>query len=269
MRNCEKIFKKYQPTKVVFLAALVGGLYKNLDANYEMYMDNMKMQMNIIECCNKYNVKEGVFCLSTCIFPDKVSYPIKEEYLHNGEPHSSNYGYAFAKRNMDIMCRLSNERFGSKFCCIVPTNIYGENDNFNLENSHVIPGLIHKAYLAKENNEEFVLRGTGKALRQFIYSGDVAQIITQILTNPFLECNGNIIISPKQEVSIKKVGKIIGKCFELDKIKTDTTYSDGQYKKTCDNSKLLGIIDIELTSLEDGLEQTIQWFKKNYPNVRK
>ena len=103
LRKCVKLFEKYKPTKVVFLAAIVGGLYKNLDANYDMYMDNMKMQMNIIECCNQYKIKQAIFCLSTCIFPDKVQYPIKEEYLHNGEPHPSNYGYAFAKRNLDIM----------------------------------------------------------------------------------------------------------------------------------------------------------------------
>ena len=267
MRNCEKIFKKYEPKQVIFLAAIVGGLYKNLDTNYEMYMDNMKMQMNIIECCNKYKVKDGIFCLSTCIFPDKVEYPIKEEYLHNGEPHSSNYGYAFAKRNMDIMCRLSNEKFKSNFRCIVPTNIYGEFDNFDLENGHVIPSLIHKAYLAKKNDLPFVLRGTGKALRQFIYSGDVAKIIILLLTNPFINYQ-NIILSPQEEVSIKDISKIIAKNFDIKTVEYDTTYSDGQYKKTCDNSKLLEM-DIELTSLEDGLEDTIVWFKNNYPNVRK
>jgi len=267
MKNCETIFEKYEPTQIIFLAAIVGGLYKNLDTNYEMYIDNMKMQMNIIECCNKYKVKEGIFCLSTCIFPDKVLYPIKEEYLHNGEPHSSNYGYAFAKRNMDIMCRLSNARYKSNFRCIVPTNIYGEFDNFNLNNGHVIPSLIHKAYLAKKNNEAFVLRGSGKALRQFIYSGDVAKIIILLLRNRFLNYQ-NIILSPKKEVSIGEIGNIIAKNFEIEKVEYDDSYSDGQYKKTCDNSRLLEM-KIELTSLEDGLEDTIVWFKNNYPNIRK
>ena len=268
--KCKNLFEKYKPSKIVFLAAIVGGLYKNLNANYEMYMDNMKMQMNIIECCNKYKVKEGIFCLSTCVYPNKVRYPIKEEYLHIGEPHTSNYGYSFAKRNLEVMCRLSNQKFKSKFKCITPTNIYGEFDNFNLQNSHVIPGLIHKAYLSKKNNKNFILKGSGKSLRQFIYSGDVAKIITILLSNPFINSN-NLIISPKQEISIKDVSIIIAKKFELNlnKIKYDTSYSDGQYKKTCDNSKLVENINLKLTSLEDGLEKTIQWFKLNYPNIRK
>lgn len=271
MSECIQIFDKYKPKHVIFLAGNIGGLYKNLNKNYQIYMDNMKMQMNVIECCNNYGIKNGIFCLSTCIFPNKVSYPIKEEYLHNGEPHPSNYGYAFAKRNMDVMCRLSNERYGSRFKCITPTNIYGENDNFSLENGHVIPSLIHKAYLAKKNNKKFKLRGTGKPLRQFIYSGDIAKIIELLITNPFLDCY-NMILSPKNEISIKKIGEIIAKHFEIEKVNFEKKYSDGQYKKTCDNSKLvetLNTLNIELTTLEEGLEKTIDWFKKNYENIRK
>ena len=266
MRKCIKLFDKYKPDKVIFLAAIVGGLYKNLNANYEMYIDNMKMQMNIIECCNRYNINEGIFCLSTCIFPNKVEYPIKEESLHNGEPHSSNYGYAYAKRNMEIMVRLLNQKNDSKFKCITPTNIYGENDNFNLQNAHVIPALIHKAYLANKNKEKFVLKGTGNALRQFVYSMDIARIIVELLNNPFID-EHNFIITPKEEISIKKIAVMIAKNFNInpEDIVYDKKYSDGQYKKTCSNSRLLNILpNFEFTLLEDGLERTIDWFKKYY-----
>ena len=271
LRKCTKIFDKYQPEKVVFLAAIVGGLYKNLDSNYEMYMDNMKMQMNIIECCNNYKIKDAVFCLSTCIFPDKVEYPIKEKYLHNGPPHSSNMGYAYAKRNLQIMCELSNKRFGSNFKCITPTNIYGENDNFNLKNGHVIPSLIHKALLAQKNDEDFIILGSGKPLRQFIYSRDIAKIIHILLLNNRAIKDTNMILTSNEELSIEEVGLIIAKNFniKLNKIKFDTRYSDGQYKKTCDNTILTNNINIDFTPFEDGIENTIRWFKEHYPHVRK
>lgn len=271
MRKCNKIFEKYKPEKIVFLAAIVGGLYRNLNANYDMYIDNMKMQMNIIECCNHYNIMEGVFCLSTCIFPNKVNYPIKEEYLHNGAPHSSNYGYAYAKRNMEVMVRLLNEKNGGGFKCITPTNIYGENDNFSLKNGHVIPALIHKAFLANKEKRKFILKGTGKALRQFVYSIDVARVIADLISNPFVD-ETNFIISPKQEVSIKDLAILIAKNFNMteDDIIFDDSYSDGQYKKTCDNSRLLQLYNnFKFTPLEDGLERTIDWFKKHYPGLRK
>lgn len=270
MKKCIKLFEKYNPTKIVFLAALVGGLYKNLDANYDMFLDNMKMQMNIIECCNNFGIKDAIFCLSTCVFPKKVKYPIKEEYLHNGAPHDSNYGYAYAKRNLEVMCRLSNAKYGSNFKCISPTNIYGEYDNFHLKNGHVIPCLIHKAYLAKKENTNFVILGSGKPLRQFIYSGDVANIIKNLITNPFID-ETHLIACSNEEISIKELGLLIGRIFHInrDRIKFDDNYSDGQYKKTCDNSKLLENVKIEFTLLEDGLERTIDWFKKNYEHIRK
>lgn len=271
MENCIEIFEKYKPKKIIFLAALVGGLYKNLDGNYDMFLNNMKMQMNIIECCNNYNVKDGIFCLSTCIFPDKVEYPIKEEYLHKGPPHQSNYGYAYAKRNLEILCRMSNEKFKSNFKCISPTNIYGEYDNFNLTDSHVIPSLIHKAYLANKNNNNFTILGSGQTMRQFIYSGDVAKIIQTLISNPFIE-NSIFIATPENEYKIKDVGLIIAKNFNIpeSRIKFNTNYQDGQYKKTCSNEKLMSILgNFEFTLLENGLKQTIDWFKNHYPNVRK
>ena len=269
IKNCAQLFVKHKPNKVIFLAASCGGLYKNLNDNYDMFINNMQMEINIIECCNQFNVKHGIFCLSTCVFPDKVNYPITEEQLHNGPPHSSNYGYAYAKRNMEIMCRLSNETYGSKFYCITPTNIYGENDNFNLENGHVIPALIHKAYLSKKYNKKLILRGSGKALRQFVYSSDVARIIQLLIFNDFPV--DNYIISPKEEISIKKIAEIICNHLKLphDSIYYDTTYSDGQYKKTCDSSKIIKLTNFKYTSFEDGIEKTIEWFNKHYPYIRK
>ena len=122
-------------------------------------------------------VAKLVSCLSTCIFPDKTTYPIDETMLHTGPPHSSNAGYAYAKRMIDVLNRCYNEEYGCQFTSVIPTNIYGPHDNFNLEDSHVIPGLIHKACIAKDAGADFVVWGSGTPLRQFIYSNDLAKLM--------------------------------------------------------------------------------------------
>ena len=261
-------FKKYKPDEVIFLAANVGGLYKNMAQNYSIYMDNQKMQMNIIEVCNLFGVKNAIFCLSTCIYPSKVKYPIKEDYLHNGAPHDSNYGYSYAKRNMEIMCRMSNETFGSNFKCIVPTNIYGESDNFSIANGHVLPALIHKAYNVSIGEEDILeIRGSGNALRQFIYSGDVAKLICKILR---LKRANTFILAPTDEYLIKDLVSLIGDEFGIHPDKIKYTYeTDGQYKKTVSNEKLLKLVpSFEFTKLDTGVRNTIRWFKKNYETAR-
>merc|ERR1712224_845660 len=134
---------------VIHLAAKVGGLFANMSQKVEFYRENTLMNDNIMECCRIHKVKKLVSCLSTCIFPDKTTYPIDETMVHNGAPHDSNIGYSYAKRMIDVLNRCYNEQYGCNFTSIVPTNIYGPNDNFNLKSSHVIPGLIHKCLIAK------------------------------------------------------------------------------------------------------------------------
>ena len=134
--------------------------------------------------------------------------------LHQGEPHNSNEGYAYAKRMLEIQSKKYCEEFKDNFICIIPTNIYGENDNFSLEDGHVIPALIHKCYLAKNNNKKFVVRGSGKALRQFIYSKDLAELIMWVLDKYDDRENIILSVSEKDEVSIEYVARLIAKNFE-------------------------------------------------------
>jgi GDP-L-fucose synthase len=145
------IFLKYKPTHVIHLAAMVGGLFKNLSKKVEFYRENVLINDNVMELCKEFKVVKLVSCLSTCIFPDKTSYPINEEMVHSGPPHSSNIGYAYAKRMIDVLNHCYNEEYGCNFTSIIPTNIYGPHDNFSIEDGHVIPGLIHKCYTAKKN----------------------------------------------------------------------------------------------------------------------
>jgi len=269
--STDSLFSKYQPTHVIHLAAYVGGLFKNLKYPVEFWQYNIAINENILKCCHKYKVEKLVSCLSTCIFPDQTSYPIDETMIHAGPPHSSNEAYAYAKRMIDVQNRIYNKEYGCKFTSVIPTNIYGPHDNFHLEESHVIPGLIHKLYLAKKNNTAFTAMGTGKPLRQFIYSLDLAKLFVWVLRN--YDQPDPIILSVDEtaEVTIKKVVETIVEAMEFKgEVKWDTTAADGQYKKTASNAKLRRLYpEFKFTEFEDGVKQTVQWFVQNYENARK
>jgi GDP-L-fucose synthase len=145
------LFARVQPTHVIHLAAMVGGLFRNMKYKVEFYRENVLINDNVMECCREFKVAKLVSCLSTCIFPDKTTYPIDETMVHSGPPHPSNEGYAYAKRMIDVMNKCYKEEYGCNFTSVIPTNIYGPEDNFSIDDGHVIPGLIHKCYLAKKN----------------------------------------------------------------------------------------------------------------------
>ena len=274
LRNFEetkKYFESCTPNYVIHLAACVGGLYKNMNNPATMYLENIQINTNVLHCSYLVGVEKLVACLSTCIFPDKTEYPIHEESLHDGPPHPSNECYAYAKRMLDVQCKAYRTQYLCNFVCVIPTNVYGKHDNYNLEDAHVIPALIHQAYLAKINNKEFVVRGTGKPLRQFIYSMDLAKLILIVLENPV---EGTIILSPSTEYSIADVAKAIAKKFKIKKVVYDNLFSDGQYRKTADTTKLNTLlnakqINFSFTDLHKGLSETIDYFIEHYETVRK
>ena len=271
--STEKMFLDYKPEYVIHLAACVGGLYKNMTQKIEMLEKNLQINFNVVKCSHLYKVKKLIACLSTCIFPDKTSYPIDENMLHNGPPHDSNDAYAYAKRMLEIQCRMYRENCGCNFVCMIPTNIYGKYDNYSLEDGHVLPALIHKCFLAKQNSEDFIIRGTGKPLRQFIYSEDLAKLIMNILfIDPKIDSIDNIILSvpEKDEVSIETVARIIAKCFNYeDRIVFDNKYSDGQYKKTASNEKMTELFpNFKFTEINNGIQETIEWFIENFEKAR-
>jgi GDP-L-fucose synthase len=264
-------FNLIKPDFVIHLAANVGGLFKNMNQKVSMFEDNILINMNVLRASHLTNVEKLVCCLSTCIFPDKTTYPINETMLHNGPPHHSNDAYAYAKRMLEVQCKCYQEQFDKDFICIIPTNIYGPHDNFHLNDSHVIPGLIHKCYLAKMNNEPFVISGSGSALRQFIHSEDLASLILWTLFNYDKRESLILSVPPEHETSIKKIAEIIADKFDYShNLQFDTSKSDGQLKKTADNSKLMSMIkNFDFIPIEKGLEDTIKWFIDNYDNIRK
>lgn len=267
--DIDQMLYEHKPDCVIHLAANVGGLYKNLNFPVQMFEDNMIMNMNVLRACHENKVTNFVGYLSTCIFPDEITYPIDESRLHAGAPHDSNAAYAHAKRMLQVQCAAYNNMHDYNYNCIIPTNIYGDNDNYNLENSHVIPGLIHRCYLAKESNESFIVRGTGKVLRQFIHAKDLAHATLQLI--PHLNKDTVIVAGDQAEVTIEQVATLIAEQFDyVDRIVFDDTYSDGQYKKTADNGKFKKILpDFQFMDIEQGVEDTIEYFKTNYDNCRR
>merc|ERR1711998_570048 len=163
------------------------------------------MNYNVLKVCHILKIKKVVSCLSTCIFPDDTNYPINESMLHSGPPHNSNDAYAYSKRLLEIHSKAYQEQYGDNFICVIPTNIYGENDNYSIEGGHVIPGLIHKCYLAKKNNEKFMVWGSGKPLRQFIYSQDLGRLIMWVLEKYQKKDSIILSVGEKEEVSIEYV----------------------------------------------------------------
>ena len=267
----KKLFEKERPDYLIHLAANVGGLFKNMKHKVDIFEQNTLINYNVLKCCHDYQVKKVVSCLSTCIFPDKTSYPISEEMLHNGPPHTSNDAYAYAKRMLEVHSKAYQEQYGDNFICIIPTNIYGEHDNYSIESGHVIPALIHKCYLAKQNKKPFVVCGSGKPLRQFVYSLDLAKLVLWSL----LEYNEkeSIILSDNEEneVSIGVIARLIAREFDYEEhMIFDKSFSDGQFKKTADNRKLMKLFpEMKFTDIRVGIKNSVQWFQENYDICRK
>ena len=161
---------------IIHTAAKVGGVGGNMKYKGEFFYDNIMMNTNVIETARKEGIENLVVFLSTCVFPNDVEYPLTEKKINLGPPHFSNDAYAYAKRMADVQIRAYREQYGLNYKSVIPTNIYGINDNFDIENGHVVPSLIHKCYIARETNTPLTIWGSGTPLREFIYNKDVAKI---------------------------------------------------------------------------------------------
>lgn len=265
------LFDKHKPDYVIHLAACVGGLFKNMNYKVEMFEKNTLINFNVVKYSHRFKVKKLICCLSTCIFPDKTTYPINETMLHDGPPHSSNDAYAYAKRMLEIHCKTYQEQFNDNFICVIPTNIYGPHDNYCLEDGHVIPALTQRCYLAKSEGKPFRVLGSGTPLRQFIYSEDLAKLFMWVLENYKQKESLILSVGEKKEVSIKNVATEIAKSFDYEHMmEFDTRYSDGQFKKTADNSNLMNLIGhFDFTPISSGIQKNTKWFVDNFDVARK
>ncbi|CAH1118700.1 unnamed protein product [Phaedon cochleariae] len=267
----KKIFETHCPTHVIHLAAMVGGLFHNMAHNLDFLRNNLHMNDNILQISYESRVEKVVSCLSTCIFPDKTQYPIDETMVHNGPPHPSNFGYSYAKRMIDIQNKAYHEQHGCMFTSVIPCNVFGPHDNYNPESSHVIPGLIKKLHdIIEKGGDTFTVMGTGKPLRQFIYSVDLAKLFLWVLRN-YQEVEPIILsVDENSEVTIKELAEEIAQAFNFKgTIVFDTTKADGQYKKTASNAKLRKYLpDFQFTPFSLAMKESVNWYRENHEIAR-
>lgn len=275
LAQTRKLFERIKPQGVIHLAADVGGLYKNMANGAEMFENNVLMNMHVMKCSKEYGVEKLVSCLSTCVFPEQslcphIQLPIDETMIHLGPPHPSNEGYAYAKRMVDVESRYYRKQYGCNFVSLAPTNIFGPHDNYAPEHSHVIPALIRKCHAAMKDGSDFVVWGTGRPLRQFIFSLDLARLFIWAFFH-YSEPEP-LILAPEesQEVSIGTVAQHVADAFGYAKpLIFDTSYSDGQYKRTVTNRKLMARNPaFRFTPLPDAIKAAVRWYLENHASAR-
>ena len=262
------LFKKIKPTQVIHLAAAVGGIGGNLVHSGEYFRNNININMNVLESSRLVNVDKLLCFMSTCVFPDECEYPLKPKDLHNGPPHPSNFGYAYAKRMLQVQCNAYRKEWGCNYIVGIPSNIYGPGDNFSLEEGHVLPALIHRIYQAKVANKPLDVWGSGNPLREFIHSSDIANLSLWALKS--YNDEEPLIMTSGIETSIKDAVNIIAKHFNFEnEIIFDTSKPDGQFRKPSDTSKLEKCLpNFIWKSLDEGIFETADWFMTNYPKIR-
>ncbi|WP_066070761.1 GDP-L-fucose synthase [Neobacillus soli] len=261
--SVDHFFAEEKPDFVFLAAAKVGGIVANNEYPADFIRDNLLIQTNIIDAAYRNDVKKLLFLGSTCIYPKLAPQPLKEEYLLTGELEPTNDAYAIAKIAGIKMCQSYNRQYGTEYISVMPTNLYGENDNFDLHTSHVLPALIRKFHEAKETNAPFVeVWGTGTPKREFLYSDDLADACVYLIDN----YSGNEIVNigvgedlPIKELA-EKIKEVVGFTGE---IQFDTTKPDGTPRKLVDVTKLNSLGWKATTSLEVGLKKAYQWFLDN------
>ncbi|MEB9907339.1 MULTISPECIES: GDP-L-fucose synthase [Bacillus cereus group] len=259
-RLVEEFFQAEKIEYVFLAAAKVGGIVANNQYPADFIRDNLMIQTNVIDSAYRSGVEKLLFLGSTCIYPKLAPQPLKEEYLLTGELEPTNEPYALAKIAGIKMCESYNRQYGTKYISAMPTNLYGENDNFDLHTSHVLPALIRKFHEAKENNADFVeVWGTGTPLREFLYSDDLADACVYLMNN--YEGNEIVNIGVGEDLSIKelaeKVKATVGFTGEL---RFDTSKPDGTPRKLVDVTKINALGWKATTSLDEGLKKAYNWF---------
>ena len=256
-------FNQEQPEYVFLAAAKVGGIHANNSYPATFIYDNLMIQSNVIQAAYDFNVKKLLFLGSSCIYPKFAPQPIKEEYLLTGSLEPTNEAYAIAKIAGLKMCQFYKQQYGCNFISAMPTNLFGVNDNFNLENSHVLPALLRKFIEAKQNNkQEVTIWGSGTPMREFLFVDDLAEACLFLMEN----YNGveTVNIGTGEDVSIKELAETIMKIVGFEgSLIFDASKPDGAPRKLLDVSKINNLGWKHQTSLENGIQKTLNWIQKN------
>ncbi|MCT8977288.1 GDP-L-fucose synthase [Clostridium sp. CX1] len=268
LTNADKVrefFKEQKPEYVFLAAAKVGGINANNKAPADFIYENLMIECNVIKAAHDSKIKKLLFLGSSCIYPKMCPQPIKEEYLLSGYLEETNEGYALAKISGLKMCQFFKKQYRDNFISVMPTNLYGPNDNFDLQTSHVMPALIRKFHEAKINNKPYVeIWGTGKPLREFLHVDDMADACVYLMEN--YDGEEHVNIGTGREVTIRKLAKIIANIVGYKgELKFDDSKPDGTPRKLLDVNKLNSLGWRYKIELEEGIKEVYQWFIKNYP----
>jgi len=271
LKNAEAVaafFAQKNIDIVVDAAAKVGGILANDTYPYDFLMDNMLIQNNLIEASIKNDVSKFIFLGSSCIYPKFAPQPIKEEHLLTDSLEPTNQWYAIAKISGVYACRAARKQFGFEAVSLMPTNLYGPNDNFNLDSSHVLPAMMRKFHEAKENNNATVtLWGSGTPLREFLHVDDLAKAVVFAINNKLEDDLYNVGFG--SDVSIKDLAELVQKVVgHQGDIIWDLEKPDGTPKKLMDSSRFRALGWEPAIDLSEGVKSTYIWFINNYNNLR-
>src|SRR3989344_3683499 len=265
----EALFRLIKPDWVVHTAAKVGGIGGNLKEPAAYFYQNILMNSFMIHYAWKYGVQKFLAFSSVCVFPDGIPI-LKESLMQQGEPYYTQFAYAGAKRAIDIQLQAYKKQYGIRnYCSIIPGNIFGKCDYYNLESAHVIPSLIHKIHHAKKMGQPLKVWGNGTPKREFIYSEDLARIIFKIIE--LEEIPERILISNDRQVTIKELVEKLCRAADFKgKVVLEKEKSNGQLARPSDLSVLRSLIGYpHYTEMEEALTMSYKWFEENYTNARK
>ncbi len=258
----EAIFTKVKPKWVVHLAAKVGGVKSNALLNADYFTVNSRINLNVLEAAQKHGVERLISILSSCAFFTPPDRPATEDDLHVGMPYLGNLGYAYSKRLLDVQSRVSFAQYGTKFSTLTPVTMYGPNDNWDLEDGHVVASLIHKCAIAKKAGKPLDIWGSGQAVRQFIFSGDAARAVVRELAS--FKSPETIIIAPDEGITIADLAAKVAAAMDFKgEILFDASKPEGQLRRVLKSTKFPEIFpDFTFTPLDAGLTATAEWFRR-------
>ncbi len=261
--DVERFFKENRPEYVFLSAAKVGGIGANIKYPSEFLTDNLLIQTNVIKSAFENDVKKLLFLGSSCIYPKNAPQPLKEEYLLSGYLEPTNEGYAIAKIAGLKMCEYYNKQYGVDFTSIMPCNLYGENDNFHPEHSHVMASLIRRFHEAKVNKSPYIeVWGSGNQFREFMYIDDLADAIMYVIEN--YKKHEFLNVGTGNDVTIRELSEIIKEIVGYEgEIRFDTSKPDGMFRKVMDVSKINDIGWKAKISLREGIKKTYEWYLNN------
>jgi len=265
-KDVDYMFWSYRPEMVIHCAARVGGIGRNINSPAQQFTDNILMNTHVVDQARKHKIKKLIAFSSVCAFPGDAKV-LKEDNLHDGPPFPAHWSYAHSKRMVDVQIEAYRKQYEVDYCSVILGNVIGINDNYDLENGHVMPSLIHKCFMAKKENKPFEVWGNGEPKREFIYATDVAKICLELLLldKPLPP---RVIVSGK-EITIRQLVEKICKIMDYYNVKWDESKLNGQMSRPTDVSLLMKTFPhFQFTDLDEAIEASVEYFVHHYPNCR-